>query len=82
VYTEENQFYHTRKSHETESKYTNFCGEVRLTLNAKEVLDNPQCQLWWGPAPFVFDRVTFYQVVYKKYDEETREVSFFKIIRT
>lgn len=48
-----------------------FCGDVKLTLNTREVFDENKIQLWWGPAPFVFDNITFYLIVYKKIDQET-----------
>jgi len=51
-----------------------FCGNVRLSLNAREVLNDGNVELWWGPKPFSFDKVTFYQMVYKKFDiNRTRE---------
>ena len=51
------------------------CGEVKLNLNIKEVLDvDNKIQLWWGPIQFIFDNVTFYLIVYKKIDPEKPEV--------
>ena len=43
------------------------------------ISDDNKIQLWWGPFPFVFDNVTFYQLVYKKTDNEPprNEVSSF-----
>ena len=45
------------------------------------ISDDNKIQLWWGPFPFVFDNVTFYQLVYKKTDNEPprNEVSTFLI---
>lgn len=56
------------------------CGDVRLTVNALELLDQASSPLWWGPMPFTFDNATFYQIVYKKYDEvRSRPVVLFWI---
>jgi len=48
----------------------NPCGYVKLNINVKDVISDERIQLWWGPVPFVFDNVTFYQLVYKKADNE------------
>jgi len=62
-----------------ESRNTNHnpCGDVKFTINAKDVIsDDNKVQLWWGPFPFIFDNVTFYQLVYKKtYNEGPRNES-------
>ena len=41
-----------------------------IRINAKDIISNDESKskLWWGPFPFVFDNVTFYQLVYKKTD--------------
>lgn len=49
------------------------CGEVRFTLSSEEVLNDDQTLLWWGPTPFVFQDTTFFQLVYKKYEESSGE---------
>jgi len=45
-------------------------GDVKFRINAKDIISNDESKskLWWGPFPFVFDNVTFYQLVYKKTD--------------
>jgi len=51
--------------------YNKPCGGVNFKINAIDVIsDDNKIQLWWGPFPFVFDNVTFYQLVYKKTDNE------------
>jgi hypothetical protein len=43
---------------------------LMIRINAKDIISNDESKskLWWGPFPFVFDNVTFYQLVYKKTD--------------
>jgi len=55
-----------------DSRSYNPCGYVKFIIpDAKDVIsDENKIQLWWGPFPFVFDNVTFYQLVYKKTDNE------------
>jgi len=47
---------------------------IKFTLSAKDVLSENMNSIWWGPKHFMFDKVTFYQIVYKKYDEITKEI--------
>ena len=62
--------------HGNESRTYKACGEVKFILNAKDVINNESnIQLWWGPFPFVFDNVTFYQLVYKKTENEASSAS-------
>ena len=56
-------------------------GKVEMSLRACNVLENTsKIPIWFGPALFKYDGVTFYQIVYKKPDVERRpEVILFLI---
>lgn len=50
-------------------------GNYRIEFTLKNIADllNEDREYWWGPKHFIFDKVTFYQIVYKKYAEYTKE---------
>ena len=52
-----------------------FSRNNRIEFTLKNIADllNEDREYWWGPKHFIFDKVTFYQIVYKKYDEYTKE---------
>ena len=65
----------------TAYRFAENIGKVEMSLRACNVLENTsKIPIWFGPALFKYDGVTFYQIVYKKPDVERRpEVILFLI---
>ena len=57
-------------------KHAFFSRNNRIEFTLKNITDLLRENIenyWWGPKHFIFDKITFYQIVYKKYDEYTKK---------
>lgn len=66
----------------TAYRFTDNIGKVEMSLRACNVLENTKIPIWFGPALFKYDGVTFYQIVYKRPADVERRIEpivFFSI---
>ena len=58
----------------TAYRFTDNIGKVEMSLRAANVLENTKFPIWFGPALFKYDGVTFYQIVYKRPADVQRNI--------
>ena len=58
----------------TAYRFTDNIGKVEMSLRACNVLENTKIPIWFGPALFKYDGVTFYQIVYKRPADVERRI--------